>query len=165
MPHLKQQCTLQHNKPLMVFFVLPCLLLMAFTVHAFEQRDFANAKDKALFDTLVAELRCLVCQNQNIADSQAELAVDLRREIFTMIEAGQDKSEITDFMVQRYGEFVLYKPRLTARTLVLWLGPAILLLVGVFIVWRSAKRKPTVTTNQPDTAALKRARDLLDSQE
>ncbi len=142
-----------------------CMLLWAFSVQAFEEREFKNAQDEALFDNLVTELRCLVCQNQNIADSDAELAVDLRREIFTMIEAGKDKSHILDFMVQRYGEFVLYKPRLTARTILLWVGPACLFLLGLLIILRSAKRQRSVPVNPPDEAALTRARNLLDSQD
>ncbi len=142
-----------------------CMMFWAFSVQAFEEREFKTAQDEALFDNLVTELRCLVCQNQNIADSDAELAVDLRREIFTMIEAGKDKSHILDFMVQRYGEFVLYKPRLTARTILLWVGPACLFLLGILIILRSAKRQRAVPTNQPDEAALKRARNLLDSQD
>jgi len=134
--------------------------------YAFEERTFDTPKDEALFDTLVAELRCLVCQNQNIADSNAELAVDLRREIFSMIQADKNKSEILDFMVQRYGEFVLYKPRLSPRTLVLWLAPALLLMLGGFVLWRStmnAKKSAAANpADSPDSAALARARSLLE---
>ena len=76
-------------------FFLCAMLMFSFVVHAsFEQREFKTPQDKALFDDLVAELRCLVCQNQNIADSNADLAVDLRKEIFSMINAGQSKSDI-----------------------------------------------------------------------
>jgi len=142
------------------------VLLSGTFAYAFEERTFDTPKDEALFDTLVAELRCLVCQNQNIADSNAELAVDLRREIFSMIQADKNKSEILDFMVQRYGEFVLYKPRLSPRTLVLWLAPALLLMLGGLILWRSTmnakKTADTGTDNAPDSAALARARSLLE---
>ena len=146
-------------------FFLCAMLLCSFVVHAsFEQREFKTPQDKALFDDLVAELRCLVCQNQNIADSNADLAVDLRKEIFSMINAGQSKSDILGFMVQRYGEFVLYKPRLSAQTLVLWFGPACLFLFGLIVLWCSAKnRKPVSADNTPDQAALLRARRLLDN--
>ena len=147
-------------------FAFIMFLLSGSIVYAFEERTFDTPKDEALFDTLVAELRCLVCQNQNIADSNAELAVDLRREIFSMIQADKNKSEILDFMVQRYGEFVLYKPRLSPRTLVLWLAPALLLMLGGFILWRStmnAKKSAAANSpDSPDSAALARARSLLE---
>ena len=78
-----------------------------------------------------SELRCLVCQNQTIADSNAELAQDLRREVRGMIQAGQSDQQIIDFMVARYGDFVLYRPPLKGITLLLWGGPAVLLLAGL----------------------------------
>ncbi len=132
---------------------------------AFEERNFDTPEDESLYSTLIAELRCLVCQNQNIADSDADLAVDLRQEIYTMIKADKNKADILDFMVQRYGEFVLYKPRFSARTLVLWLAPAFLLLLGGFALWRSTvnakKSSDADAVNSPDSAALARARSLL----
>lgn len=134
-------------------------------MQAFEQRDFKTPEDEAMYQSLIKELRCLVCQNQNIADSDADLAVDLRREIFTMIEAGDSKSDILDFMVQRYGEFVLYRPRFSTRTVVLWMGPACLFLLGIVVVWRTATQSTQKADNTPDEAAIARARDLLDSQE
>ena len=145
--------------------VLLMVMFFGTFVYAFEERTFDTPEDESLFDTLVAELRCLVCQNQNIADSNADLAVDLRREIYGMIQADKNKSEILDFMVQRYGEFVLYKPRFSAKTIVLWLAPAALLLLGGLILWRSTvnARKPAAVEagNSPDSAALARARSLL----
>jgi len=86
---------------------------------------------------LAAELRCLVCQNQSIADSNAELAVDLRRQIREQITQGRSDGEIVDYMVQRYGDFVLYRPPLKATTLLLWFGPALLLLAGLVVLTRS----------------------------
>ena len=79
---------------------------------------------------LSEELRCLVCQNQNIADSNAPIATDLRREIFRMLEEGQSNAQIVDFLVLRYGDFVLYKPPVNARTYLLWYGPFALLGLG-----------------------------------
>ncbi len=144
--------------------LIVCLvLLMSFaSVSAFEERTFDSTEDEATYDSLIKELRCLVCQNQNIADSDAELAVDLRREIYSMIGQGKSKSEILDFMVQRYGEFVLYKPRFSARTLVLWLGPAVLLLTGGFVLYRTTRSSKKKSVRSPDDAALARARNLLD---
>ena len=86
-------------------------------------------------------LRCLVCQNQTIADSHAELANDLRREIRAQIAAGRSDREILDFMVARYGDFVLYRPPVKASTLVLWVGPFVLLLGGAFALARHLRRR------------------------
>lgn len=90
---------------------------------------------------LSEELRCLVCQNQNIADSNAELAQDLRREIRTMIRDGKSDKEIIDFMVARYGDFVLYRPPLKGTTLLLWGGPLVLLALGLFALVRYQRRR------------------------
>ena len=91
--------------------------------------------------SLSEELRCLVCQNQNIADSNAELAQDLRREIRTMIGAGKSDREIIDFMVVRYGDFVLYRPPVKGITLLLWGGPLALMLLGLVILARYLRRR------------------------
>jgi len=147
-------------------YVLVFLLsAMGFNVHAFEEREFKSTEDAELFTSLVKELRCLVCQNQNIADSNAELAVDLRREIFAMINEGKGRKDIVDFMVQRYGEFVLYKPPLSATTFVLWFGPLILLLLGLFIIMRSGRGAATTSDRAPDRESMARARQLLDEDE
>lgn len=90
---------------------------------------------------LSAELRCLVCQNQNIADSNAELAQDLRREIRGMIRNGKTDAEIVDFMVTRYGDFVLYRPPVKGSTLLLWGGPLLFLLGGLAALVRSLRRR------------------------
>ncbi len=94
---------------------------------------------------LTEELRCLVCQNQTIADSNAELAVDLRRQVREQIAAGKTDKEIIDYMVNRYGDFVLYRPPVKGTTLLLWAGPALLLLTGIgviFVVLRSRRQLP-----------------------
>ena len=99
------------------------------------------------------ELRCLVCQNQTIADSNAELAVDLRREIRGMIQAGKTNLEIIDFMVVRYGDFVLYRPPVKGITLLLWGGPIALMLIGFFIMQRYLRqRAKRVAKDQPLSA-------------
>lgn len=90
---------------------------------------------------LSEELRCLVCQNQNIADSNAELAQDLRREIRTMIAAGKSDKEIIDFMVVRYGDFVLYRPPVQGNTLLLWGGPLVLMALGLFLLARYLRQR------------------------
>jgi cytochrome c-type biogenesis protein CcmH len=117
----------------------------------------ANKRAVALSE----ELRCLVCQNQTIADSHAELAVDLRRQIREQIAQGRTDEQIVDFMVDRYGDFVLYRPPLKATTLVLWFGPPLLLLLGIIFLMRylSVRRKrveqpPLSATERSEAAAL-----------
>jgi len=107
----------------------------------------AMAADDAALDErtkdLAHELRCLVCQNQTIADSNAPLAVDLRNEIRSQLAAGKSERDVIDFMVARYGDFVLYRPPFKAATLALWLGPFVLLAIGALIFWRRvARRRP-----------------------
>jgi cytochrome c-type biogenesis protein CcmH len=109
-------------------------------------------------------LRCLVCQNQTIADSNAELAADLRRQVYEMVQQGQSREQIVQFMIDRYGDFVLYKPRFTLKTSLLWLGPLLFLLIGlgvaVVIIYR--KKSVTVPPNETVAAAqLSKARALL----
>ena len=97
---------------------------------AIDTYEFKDEGERARFRTLTEELRCPKCQNQNIADSNAPIATDLRREIFRMLEEGQSNAQIVDFLVLRYGDFVLYKPPVNARTYLLWYGPFVLLGLG-----------------------------------
>lgn len=96
------------------------------------QRDFQDPVLQARYEGITRELRCLVCQNETIADSNADLAIDLRREVHKMIADGKTDDEIKEFMLARYGDFVLYKPRMTGKNVVLWAAPVGLLLFGVF---------------------------------
>src|SRR5262245_7607470 len=109
---------------------------MAFAAAAFAADDPALEKRVA---ALAHELRCLVCQNQTLADSNAPLAVDLRNQIREQLKKGASEQEITDFMVQRYGDFVLYRPPLKASTVLLWTGPFLLLAVGVLVLLRRVR--------------------------
>ena len=124
--------------------------------------DLDRVQQKRAVD-LAENLRCLVCQNQTIADSNAELAQDLRRQVREQIAQGRSDAEIVSFMVQRYGDFVLYKPPVKATTLLLWFGPALLLLVGMLALLRNlrgrAKRDSPHALNDEERA---RARGLLD---
>ena len=96
---------------------------------------------QALYEQITAEVRCLVCQNQAIADSTAPLAADLRREIRRMILAGDDEGRIKDFLVDRYGGYVLYKPQFQAWNILIWLAPAVLLLIGLITVVRFTRKR------------------------
>jgi cytochrome c-type biogenesis protein CcmH len=115
------------------------------------------------FRHLASELRCLVCQNQTLADSSAELAVDLRNDVLRQMAAGRDDAQIKERLVERYGEFVLYRPALSARNAALWAGPAVLMAIGFFAIWRlSRRRAPAIAPVGPtDEAALRRVERLL----
>jgi cytochrome c-type biogenesis protein CcmH len=102
------------------------------------------------YETINRELRCLVCQNQTIADSNATLAQDLRREVRDMIAAGQTDDEIREFMIERYGDFVLYRPRMTAGNFLLWAAPVLLLVMGAFVLVRVVKRRAQETDLETD---------------
>ena len=102
------------------------------------------------YEAINRELRCLVCQNQTIADSNATLAQDLRREVREMIAAGNTDAEIREFMIERYGDFVLYRPRMTAQNFLLWAAPALLLLVGAVVVVRVVRRKAQESQLEPE---------------
>lgn len=124
----------------------------------------ATPEQRARYQHLAEELRCLVCQNQTLADSNAGLAVDLRREVETMIVAGHSNDEIKGFLVERYGNFVLYRPPMQGNTWLLWAGPFGLLAAGAFAWWRVQRRTLPAADAQPIANApdLERARRLLD---
>lgn len=121
-----------------------CLTLAVGTLQAREAESAsANPELEARMMALSTELRCLVCQNQTIADSHADLAVDLRQQIREMLEKGQDERQIRDYMTERYGDFVLYRPPFQATTALLWIGPAALLVLALgalIIVLRRRQR-------------------------
>ncbi|AXK73565.1 cytochrome c-type biogenesis protein CcmH [Lysobacter sp. TY2-98] len=98
--------------------------------------EFRNAAEEARFRDLTHQLRCVMCQNQSIADSEALIAIDLRREILQLMREGRSDDEIRRFLVDRYGEFVLYKPEVEPSTWLLWFGPVLVLLTGGAVVWR-----------------------------
>jgi cytochrome c-type biogenesis protein CcmH len=128
------------------------LLLLFFALPAFAQDD---PRLERRVTTLAHELRCLVCQNQTLADSNAELAVDLRNQIREQLKAGKSERDVIDFMVARYGDFVLYRPPFKASTAALWLGPFILLALGVWLYFRRLGQK---TPPQPPLTEAQRSR-------
>jgi cytochrome c-type biogenesis protein CcmH len=120
----------------------------------------------ARYRTLIHELRCLVCQNQTIADSDAELAADLRNQVHDHIAAGASDDDIRKYVTDRYGDFVLYKPPLTGRTALLWVGPFGLALAGVWLVLRMLRRARAAPASTASTPAdADRLRHLLDEEE
>jgi len=136
-------------------WLLVIILLIPSLAAAEEARPLAdNPQVEARLKTLAVELRCLVCQNQTLADSHAPLAEDLRREVREMIAKGMSDREIIDFLVQRYGDFVLYRPPWKASTTLLWLGPFLLLIAGatglVFALRRRQKKLADVTLSEEE---------------
>ncbi len=127
------------NKHFLILILLASLV--SATAVAAPPLKFDNQAQELRFNALVAELRCLVCQNQNLADSDAELAQDLRRVILEQMQAGQSDRQIKQFLVERYGEFILYRPPLEQSTLVLWLGPVVLLLLGAIAVGMNIRKR------------------------
>jgi cytochrome c-type biogenesis protein CcmH len=113
---------------------------------------------------LSKELRCLQCQNQTLADSPAGLAADLRREIREQMKAGKSDQEIIAFLTQRYGDFILYRPRITYTTYLLWFGPFVLLLAGLYVLFRYIKQRRDLIPERPLSAdEHRRAEELLAS--
>ena len=110
---------------------------------------FANAEQQARFNKLTTELRCLVCQNQNLADSDAPLAHDLRQELYEMMQSGLSDEQIKQFLVERYGDFVLYLPPVKGNTLLLWAAPALLLLGGAVVVYVNIRQRKRLLA-EPD---------------
>ena len=131
--------------------LLAILLAAAGTALAIDAEDaFDDPVLQERYEKINRELRCLVCQNQTIADSNATLAQDLRREVRGMIAAGRTDDEIREFMIERYGDFVLYRPRMTAGNFLLWAAPVLLLVVGAFVLVRVVRRRAQETDLETD---------------
>ncbi len=134
------------------------LFLLIVSVSAFAQKIavqepllFANQQQQERFNKLTEELRCLVCQNQNLADSDAPLAHDLRREVHEMVLAGRTNEQIKEFLVTRYGDFVLYRPPVQKNTYLLWLAPLVLLLIGALILRSSISKRSALLETDKET--------------
>jgi cytochrome c-type biogenesis protein CcmH len=125
-----------------------------------EVYQFDDPAQEQIYKDLIAELRCLVCQNQSIAESNAELAQDMRRKTYELVKSGKTKSEIRAFMAERYGDFMLYSPPLKPMTLLLWFGPALALIVGFVVVIRIVKRQKQAAAIEISSADIERLEAL-----
>lgn len=141
--------------------LLVLLIVPAVAFSAIESRQFDNPAEEARYFELIDKLRCLVCQNQNLADSNADLARDLRDKTYEMVVDGKSEEEITDFMVSRYGQFVLYEPPFNWHTMLLWLAPALLAAVGGVIFFSLVRKRRRADKPAVAQADLDEARDLL----
>lgn len=122
------------------------VLLLASTAYAIDTgHAFDDPALQARYEKIIAEVRCLKCQNQTIKDSNAFLAADLRREIRRLLEEGRSDTEIYDFLVARYGDFALYRPRTSGRTLILWIAPMAFLVFGAFLLARIVRRRAALS--------------------
>ena len=137
-----------------------CFLLFTLPLQAaIETYEFESTQMEADYYRLVSELRCLVCQNQNLAGSNADLAKDLRRQTYELLVQGKTPDQVAQYMVDRYGDFVLYRPRLKRDTLLLWFGPFVMLVLVLWLVIRAMRKKQNLVP--PNADALERARQLL----
>jgi len=136
-------------RKLFVFFAAALLTAPLYAID--QEKRFDDPELQVRYEQLISEVRCLQCQNQSIKDSNVSLAADLRREIARMIEEGQTDDEIAEFLVVRYGEFALYRPRTTGKTLVLWIAPFLLVLLGGFALFRVLKHRMSLPIDN-DTA-------------
>lgn len=126
------------------------LLLMAGVAHAIDSEPpFRDPALQARYTELTHELRCLVCQDETVADSNADLAADFRRQIHDMVAAGKSDADIKDYMVQRYGDFVLYKPPVQSSTALLWVGPFLLLVLALGIVALVVNKRARQSDGEP----------------
>ena len=135
-------------KQLKATFILSIIFVFSTTTYAaIEVYQFDDAEKTARFKKFTAELRCPKCQNQNIAGSNAEIARDLRTKLQQMLTANKSDDDIVQYMTERYGDFVLYEPRITAQTYLLWFGPFFLLAIALFIVYLIVRARNKRTTN------------------
>ena len=149
-----------------VLALLVAVVVVGNIAHAktvFEPRGFSSPEHEERYRTLIDELRCLVCQNQTIAESNADLASDLRREVHRMVEEGRSTDEVTGFMVARYGDFVLYRPPLRTGTILLWVGPFVLAAVGLAVLAVHLKRRRGARAIPIDPTERERLRSIIET--
>jgi cytochrome c-type biogenesis protein CcmH len=121
--------------------LITALLAFATGARAIDPLPFKDDAEQLRFQKLSAELRCTVCQNQNLADSNADLAKDLRRKVFELMQEGRSDAEIKQYLVERYGDFVLYDPPVKPLTWGLWFGPALVVLIGAGVIVAAIRRR------------------------
>ena len=134
------------KKQITLFLLLSTIIFSVANAAPIETFKFESAENEKIFHKLSEELRCLVCQNQNIAESNSDLAKDLRLEIYNMLSQGKTEDQIVDFMVQRYGDYVLYRPPFKPMTWLLWFGPAIIFIAGTIFAIRLMKTQSSAVT-------------------
>jgi cytochrome c-type biogenesis protein CcmH len=143
------------------FLILLLLMFASWLSHAnVEVYQFDNPAQEETYKELVEELRCLVCQNQSIAESNAELAQDMRRKTYELVKSGKTKSEVRAYMAERYGDFMLYSPPLKPMTWALWFGPLVALLAGFVFVVRIMRQQKINRLNEMSSEEIERLKAL-----
>ena len=125
--------------------------------------DFSGEVTEKRFQNLVSKLRCMVCQNESLAGSQAELAKDLRREVYQLMKSGKNDSEVIDFLIIRYGDFVLYQPPLRPSTWLLWIGPFVFFAIAAFLLLRRLSKRSHMQEATLDDEDKAKVQQLLDN--
>lgn len=149
---------------LKAFLVTVLLSIMAFSnAVQIEFHSFENPARERLYLDLIAELRCVKCQNQNLAESNAELARDMREKTYQMVVEGKSRDDVVSYMTARYGDFVLYKPPFKAKTLLLWVGPPLLLILSLFLLLKVVRNQNKSSTEALSEADLDSVRSVLKS--
>ncbi len=142
------------KRSLMLCAILITLaLLLPGVASAIDALPFKDRAEEQRFQELTRQLRCLVCQNESLADSSADLAKDLRQEVFEQMRQGKNDDEIKHYLTARYSDFVLYNPPLRGGTMLLWFGPLLLFLIGSFVVYRVVRRRAAAPRNLPPAAS------------
>ncbi len=135
--------------PRMCAMLVVVALLLSTVASAIDALPFKDRAEEQRFQNLARQLRCLVCQNESLADSSAELAKDLREEVFEQMRQGKSDDEIKHYLTARYSDFVLYNPPLKSSTILLWFAPLLVLLIGAVIVFRIVRRRGIAPRNPP----------------
>lgn len=142
-------------------YVILLAISLSVSANSIEIYTFDNKQQEKVYHSLTQDLRCLVCQNQNIAESNAELAKDMRRKTYEMVKQDKSEKEISAFMVTRYGDFVLYRPPFEPMTWLLWFGPLIIFIVGILFVVRFMKsQKPDAQVDSLSEEEIERIKNL-----
>jgi len=130
-----------------------------------DAKKFDNLEQEKTYETLIGQLRCLVCQNETIRDSNAALAKDLRLQVFEMVQQGKTEQDIKNYMTARYGDFVLYKPPFKLKTSLLWIGPFAFLLIGLVVVFIYTRRRKKQVIAELDGTDKEKIRKLLNKED
>ncbi|NII09443.1 cytochrome c-type biogenesis protein [Oleiagrimonas sp. C23AA] len=139
-------------RPWRILLIAVALAVAVPAAHAIDPLPFKDRAQELRFQNLTRQLRCLVCQNEDLADSNADLARDLRHQIFKMMQAGKTDAQIKQYLVERYSDYVLYKPPVKPSTWLLWFGPGVILLIGAFGVARYVRGRARTAPSMPPPA-------------
>ena len=147
-----------------ILFFLTALFCSVSAWASIDVLNFTSPEQEKEYQQLTQELRCPQCQNNNIADSNATIAVDMRAKVFELLQEGKSKQQVVDYMVQRYGNFVTYGPPLTAATIMLWVLPLLLVLFGIVLVLRRRPKIQNVMQNQEQNVSVEQMESLTDAE-